>query len=145
MGPAGNISDSRKKEKSLHLNFFLSSFFFYRHIVCVTVGQTSVLGHGTQESHTLNLREEHHRREKNTIDEFVINTYNTTTNISCGGQSQASPHSPHKPLLVVSHSTCSLRSSSPHAHSFVLGTAVINNNIKQAVLSAPPWVGSRCA
>ena len=109
--------------------------------MCVTVGQTSVLGHGTQESHTLNLREEHHRREKNTIDEFVINTYNTTTNISCGGQSQASPHSPHKPLLVVSHSTCSLRSSSPHAHSFVLGTAVINNNIKQAVLSAPPMGG----
>ena len=29
---------------------------------------------------------------------------------------------------VVSHSTCSPRSSSPHAHSFVLGTAVINNN-----------------
>jgi hypothetical protein len=41
----------------------------------------------------------------------------------CGGQT-----SPHKPLLVVSHSTCSARSSSPRAHSFVLGTAVINNN-----------------
>ena len=41
----------------------------------------------------------------------------------CGGQT-----SPHKPRLVVSHSTCSPRSSSPHAHSFVLGTAVINNN-----------------
>ena len=40
----------------------------------------------------------------------------------CGGQT-----SPHKPRLVVSHSTCSPRSSSPHAHSFVLGTAVINN------------------
>ena len=38
----------------------------------------------------------------------------------CGGQT-----SPHKPRLVVSHSTCSPRSSSPHAHSFVLGTAVI--------------------
>jgi hypothetical protein len=31
----------------------------------------------------------------------------------CGGQP-----SPHKPRLVVSHSTCSPRSSSPHAHSF---------------------------
>jgi hypothetical protein len=41
----------------------------------------------------------------------------------CGGQA-----SPHKPRLVVSHSTCPPLSSSPHAHSFVLGTAVINNN-----------------
>jgi hypothetical protein len=30
--------------------------------------------------------------------------------------------------LVVSHSTCPPLSSSPHVHSFVLGTAVINNN-----------------
>jgi len=36
--------------------------------------------------------------------------------------------SPHKPRLVVSHSTCPPLSSSPHAYSFVLGTAVINNN-----------------
>ena len=35
---------------------------------------------------------------------------------------------PHKPRLVVSHSTCPPLSSSPHAHSFVLGSAVINNN-----------------
>ena len=41
----------------------------------------------------------------------------------CGGQP-----SPHKPRLVVSHSTCPQLSSSPHAHSFVFGTAVINNN-----------------
>jgi len=41
----------------------------------------------------------------------------------CGGQP-----SPHKPRLVVSHSTCPPLSSSPHAHSFVLSTAVINNN-----------------
>jgi hypothetical protein len=41
----------------------------------------------------------------------------------CGGQP-----SPHKPRLVVSHSTCPLLSSSPHAHSFVLGTAVINTH-----------------
>jgi hypothetical protein len=39
----------------------------------------------------------------------------------CGGQP-----SPHTPRLVVSHSTCPPLSSSPHAHSFVLGTAVIN-------------------
>jgi hypothetical protein len=32
----------------------------------------------------------------------------------CGGQT-----SPHKPRLVVSHSTCPPLSSSPHAHSFV--------------------------
>jgi hypothetical protein len=42
----------------------------------------------------------------------------------CGGQT-----SPHKPRLVVSHSTCSPRSSSPHAHSFGVGTTVINNNL----------------
>jgi len=42
----------------------------------------------------------------------------------CGGQT-----SPHKSRLVVSHSTCSPQSSSPHTHSFVLGTAVINNEI----------------
>jgi hypothetical protein len=41
----------------------------------------------------------------------------------CGGQP-----SPHKPRLVVSHSTCSPLSSSPHANSFVLGTAVINTH-----------------
>ena len=41
----------------------------------------------------------------------------------CGGQTN-----PHKPRLVVSHSTCSPLSPSPHAHSFVLGTAVTNNN-----------------
>jgi hypothetical protein len=39
----------------------------------------------------------------------------------CGGQP-----SPHKPRLVLSHSTCPPLSSSPHAHSFVLGTAIIN-------------------
>ena len=43
----------------------------------------------------------------------------------CGGQPSL-----HKPRLVVSHSTCPPLSSSPNAHSFVLGTAVINN--KQA-------------
>jgi hypothetical protein len=42
----------------------------------------------------------------------------------CGGQP-----SPHTPRIVVSHSTCPPLSSSPHAHSFVLGTAVINTHI----------------
>jgi hypothetical protein len=41
----------------------------------------------------------------------------------CGGQP-----SPHKPWLIVSHSTCPPLSSSPHAHSFVFGTAVINTH-----------------
>jgi hypothetical protein len=44
----------------------------------------------------------------------------------CGGQP-----SPHKPRLVVSHSTCPPLSSSPHAHRFVLGPAVINNNLNR--------------
>jgi hypothetical protein len=43
----------------------------------------------------------------------------------CGGQP-----SPHKPRLVVSHSTCPPLSSFPHAHSFVLGTAVINTHMR---------------
>ena len=34
---------------------------------------------------------------------------------------------PHRPRLVVSHSTCPPPSSSPHAHSFVLGPAVIKH------------------
>jgi hypothetical protein len=41
----------------------------------------------------------------------------------CGGQP-----SPHKPRLVVSHSTCPPLSSSPDAHSFVIGPAVINTH-----------------
>jgi hypothetical protein len=47
----------------------------------------------------------------------------------CGGQP-----SPHKPRLVVSHSTCPPLCSSPHAHSFVLGPAVINTH---TIPSAP--------
>jgi hypothetical protein len=42
----------------------------------------------------------------------------------CGGQPRS-----HKSRLVVSHSTCPPLSSSPHAHSFVLGTTVINTHI----------------
>ena len=36
--------------------------------------------------------------------------------------------SPHRPRLVVSHSTCPPLSPSPHANSFVLSTAVINTH-----------------
>ena len=62
----------------------------------------------------------------------------------CGGQP-----SPHKPRLV-SHCTCPPLSSSPHAHSFVLGTAVINNNnaadgIHWAGLRGKRWRGQRVA
>jgi hypothetical protein len=35
---------------------------------------------------------------------------------------------PHRPRLVVSHSTCPPLSSSPHAHSFVIGPAVIKHS-----------------
>jgi hypothetical protein len=49
------------------------------------------------------------------------------SSLVCGGQP-----SPHKPRLVVSHSTCPPLSSSPHAHSFVL-TAVINNKTSREV------------
>jgi len=37
--------------------------------------------------------------------------------------------SPHKPRLVVSHSTCPPISPSPHAISIVIGPSVINNNL----------------
>ncbi len=43
----------------------------------------------------------------------------------CGGQP-----SPHKPRLVVSHSTYPPLSSSPHTHSFVIGPAVINTHAR---------------
>jgi len=40
--------------------------------------------------------------------------------------------SPHRPRLVVSRSTCPPVSSSPHANSFVIGTAVINTHRRVA-------------
>jgi len=61
----------------------------------------------------------------------------------------------HRPRLVVSHSTCPPLSSSPHAHSFVIGPAVIKHthtiNTHTAVINThpnsfvigTPWVGSR--
>ncbi len=36
--------------------------------------------------------------------------------------------SPHKPRLVVPHSTCPSLSPSPPAHSFIIGPAVINTH-----------------
>jgi hypothetical protein len=54
--------------------------------------------------------------------------------------------SPHRPRLVVSHSTRPPLSPSPHANSFVIGTAVINNNkvptvMRELPLALPlrPW------
>jgi hypothetical protein len=44
---------------------------------------------------------------------------------------------PHRPRLVVSHSTCPPLSSSPHAHSFVIGPAVIKHT--QAKRSNDFW------
>jgi len=43
--------------------------------------------------------------------------------------------SPHKPRLVVPHSTCPPLSPSPPAHSFIIGPAVINTHIG----STQPW------
>ena len=43
----------------------------------------------------------------------------------CDGQT-----SPHKPRLVVPHSTCLSLSPSPPAHSFIIGPAVINTHIR---------------
>jgi hypothetical protein len=42
--------------------------------------------------------------------------------------------SPHRPRLVVSRSTCPPLSPSPHANSFIIGTAVINTHT---------WVSTR--
>ena len=39
---------------------------------------------------------------------------------------------PHRPRLVVSHSTCPPLSSPPHAHSFVIGPAVIKHTHNHA-------------
>jgi hypothetical protein len=43
---------------------------------------------------------------------------------------------PHRPRLVVSHSTCPPLSSSPHANSFVIGPAVIKHTHTQ---TSPPF------
>ena len=53
---------------------------------------------------------------------------------------QPSPHKP-EPRLVVSHSTCPPLSSSPHAHSFVLGTAVINTHTQTHTVLVAQLVG----
>ncbi len=54
------------------------------------------------------------------LDPAVINTH-TPRSLVRDGQT-----SPRRPRLVVSHSTCPPLSPSPHADSFVIGTAVIN-------------------
>ena len=77
---------------------------------------------------------------------FTHYPYPSRSLLACGGQP-----SPHKARLVVSHSTCSPRSSSPHAHILVLGTAVINNKIGTAVINThnkrhhhQNWSGTYC-
>ena len=49
--------------------------------------------------------------------------------------------SPHKPRLVVPHSTCPSLSPSPPAHSFIIGPAVINTHTLGG-LQIPRWLGS---
>jgi hypothetical protein len=46
--------------------------------------------------------------------------------------------SPHRPRLVVSRSTCPPLSPSPHANSFILGTAVINTHTRWAAFFYRP-------
>ena len=50
----------------------------------------------------------------------------------CDGQT-----SPHRPRLVVSHSTCPPLSSPPHANSFVIGPAVIKHTHRVSIYSIP--------
>ena len=45
--------------------------------------------------------------------------------------------SPHRPRLVVSRSTCPPLSPSPHAHSFIIGTAAINTHRAPACVKVP--------
>jgi len=53
---------------------------------------------------------------------------------------------PHRPRLVVSHSTCPALSSSPPANSFVIGPAVINTHTSygSSVFSWVAWHADRC-
>jgi hypothetical protein len=44
---------------------------------------------------------------------------------------------PHRPRLVVSHSTCPPLSSPPHANSFVIGPAVIKHTHRVSIYSIP--------
>ena len=55
---------------------------------------------------------------------------------SCG-----SGRKEHSPRLVVSHSTCPPLSSSPHAHSFVIGPAVIKHTQGTGPLSRATKIG----
>jgi len=49
--------------------------------------------------------------------------------------------SPHKPRLVVPHSTCPSLSSSPPAHSFIIGPAVINTHTMRWFKRAAFYMG----
>ena len=50
--------------------------------------------------------------------------------------------SPHKPRLVVPHSTCPSLSPSPPAHSFIIGPAVINTHTLTQGYQHWDWKGS---
>jgi hypothetical protein len=50
---------------------------------------------------------------------------------------------PHRPRLVVSHSTCPPLSSSPNAHSFVIGPAVIKHTVFRACRAPRPCLGTK--
>ena len=53
--------------------------------------------------------------------------------------------SPHRPRLVVSRSTCLPLSPSPHANSFIKGTAVINTHRSpDGWDQIPRWAGGWC-
>ena len=64
----------------------------------------------------------HTRSSSSRHPPFTHHPFPLSSLVCCGQPS------PHKPRLVVSHSTCPPLSSSPHAHSFVIGTAVINTH-----------------
>jgi hypothetical protein len=52
---------------------------------------------------------------------------------------------PHRPRLVVSHSTCPPLSSSPHANSFVIGPAVIKHTARLPRRTVPSNCICRCS
>jgi hypothetical protein len=52
--------------------------------------------------------------------------------------------SPHKPRLVVLHSTCPSLSPSPPAHSFIIGTPIINTHTASGVRSGLPCPVPSC-
>jgi hypothetical protein len=67
------------------------------------------------------------RRLFRTLREKLIITTVTSNFVKHDPPVRAGQTHPHRPRLVVSHSTCPPLSSSPHAHSFVIGPAVIKH------------------